>query len=119
MTASISTASPTVPDSRRSDLILYMAIAFILSWASWFAAIGLGGSAMTAPTVLPYLFGAFGPVIGALVIRIRRARRGEPLPNTRSGSGARPCSGRRCCWYWPRRPCCRARCWRKRGVAPR
>ncbi|MDJ1136966.1 CPBP family intramembrane glutamic endopeptidase, partial [Streptomyces iconiensis] len=66
--------------SHRSELILFMALAFLVSWASWFAAIGIGGSAMTAPTVLPYLFGAFGPLIAALVIRIRRVRRGEPVP---------------------------------------
>jgi membrane protease YdiL (CAAX protease family) len=71
---------PASPRGYRGDLILFMAIAFILSWACWFTAVGLGGSAMTAPTVLPYLFGAFGPLVGALVIRIRRVRRGEPVP---------------------------------------
>lgn len=75
-----SDASSTLPGRRRSDLILFMTIAFVLSWASWFVAMALGGPAMTAPTILPYLFGAFGPLIGALVIRIRRARRGEPVP---------------------------------------
>ncbi|MCQ8195155.1 CPBP family glutamic-type intramembrane protease [Streptomyces rugosispiralis] len=57
-----------------------MVIAFGVSWASWFTAVGLGGSATQTPTVLPYLFGAFGPLIGALVIRVRRGRRGEPAP---------------------------------------
>jgi membrane protease YdiL (CAAX protease family) len=80
MPTSLTMTTGAVPHSSRSDLILFMAIAFILSWASWFTAVGLGGSAMTAPTVLPYLFGAFGPLIGALVIRIRRARRGESAP---------------------------------------
>ncbi|MER7790399.1 CPBP family intramembrane glutamic endopeptidase [Streptomyces sp. NPDC097640] len=73
-------APAAAPNSRRNDLILFMAIAFTVSWASWFTAIGLGGSAMKAPTVLPYLFGAFGPLVGALVIRVRRVRRGEPVP---------------------------------------
>ncbi|MFE2675929.1 CPBP family intramembrane glutamic endopeptidase [Streptomyces hygroscopicus] len=73
-------ATPATPDSRRGDLILFMAIAFVVSWASWFTAVGLGGSATSAPTAAPYLFGAFGPLIGALVIRVRRARRGEPAP---------------------------------------
>ncbi|MEU9190844.1 type II CAAX endopeptidase family protein [Streptomyces sp. NPDC048484] len=68
------------PDSRRTDLILFMAITFALSWASWFVAIGLGGSAMSSPVALPYVFGAFGPLVGALVIRVRRGRRGEPAP---------------------------------------
>ncbi|WP_078840830.1 CPBP family intramembrane glutamic endopeptidase [Streptomyces antioxidans] len=57
-----------------------MVIAFGVSWASWFTAVGLGGSVKQAPTVLPFLFGAFGPLIGALVIRVRRGRRGEPAP---------------------------------------
>ncbi|EHR63677.1 CPBP family intramembrane glutamic endopeptidase [Saccharomonospora cyanea] len=64
----------------RSDLVLFTAIAFGVSWASWGAAIGMGGPAMNPPTVLPYLFGAFGPLVAALVIRIRRGRRGEPAP---------------------------------------
>ncbi|MGY1436753.1 CPBP family intramembrane glutamic endopeptidase [Streptomyces reniochalinae] len=64
----------------RGDLGLFVALAFGLSWASWGAAMGLGGSAMTPPTALPYLFGAFGPLIAALVVRVRRRRRGEPVP---------------------------------------
>ncbi|MFG2584492.1 CPBP family intramembrane glutamic endopeptidase [Streptomyces malaysiensis] len=79
-TSPTSFAAPSPPDRRRSDLILFMAIAFGVSWASWSTAIGLGGSATQAPTALPYLFGAFGPLIGALVIRVRRGRRGEPAP---------------------------------------
>ncbi|MER8162172.1 CPBP family intramembrane glutamic endopeptidase [Streptomyces sp. NPDC094472] len=75
-----SPVSPAAPDSRRGDLIPFMAIAFALSWAAWFTAIGLGGSATSPPTALPYPFGAFGPLIGALVIRVRRGRRGEPAP---------------------------------------
>ena len=35
---------------------------------------------MTSPTVIPYLLGGFGPVIGAIVIRARRARRRQPAP---------------------------------------
>ncbi|CDR08649.1 CPBP family intramembrane glutamic endopeptidase [Streptomyces iranensis] len=73
-------AALPAPDRHRSDLILFMVIAFGVSWASWFTAVGLGGSATQTPTVLPYLFGAFGPLIGALVIRVRRGRRGEPAP---------------------------------------
>ncbi|WAP56976.1 CPBP family intramembrane glutamic endopeptidase [Streptomyces sp. S465] len=73
-------ATPSVPDRRRSDLILFMAIAFGVSWVSWSAAIGIGGEAMKSPAALPYLVGAFGPLTGALVIRVRRRRRGEPVP---------------------------------------
>jgi membrane protease YdiL (CAAX protease family) len=80
MTTSTPPAPPAVRDGHRSDLILFMALAFALSWASWFAAIGLGGEAMAPPTVLPYLLGAFGPLVAALVVRIRRVRRGEPVP---------------------------------------
>ncbi|MEW2356898.1 type II CAAX endopeptidase family protein [Spirillospora sp. NPDC029432] len=68
------------PGRSRHDLLLFMALAFVLSWGSWLAAMATGGTAMTAPTVLPYIFGAFGPLIAALVVRIRRARRGEPAP---------------------------------------
>ncbi|RFU88176.1 CPBP family intramembrane metalloprotease [Streptomyces triticagri] len=58
-----------------------MAIAFGTSWACWGAAIALGGSASAGtPTYVPFLLGAFGPLIGALVIRVRRGRRGEPVP---------------------------------------
>jgi membrane protease YdiL (CAAX protease family) len=39
-----------------------------------------GGSAKHAPTVVPYLLGGFGPVFGAIAVRIRRARRGLPAP---------------------------------------
>ncbi len=31
-------------------------------------------------TVVPYVLGGFGPVIGAIVVRVRRARRREPVP---------------------------------------
>lgn len=76
-----SAAPPAPPRTGyRGDLVLFMAVTFGLSWASWFVAAGLGGEAMKPPTALPYLFGAFGPLIGALVIRIRRRRRGEPVP---------------------------------------
>ncbi|WP_329088570.1 MULTISPECIES: CPBP family intramembrane glutamic endopeptidase [unclassified Streptosporangium] len=35
---------------------------------------------MSFPTVIPHLLAGFGPMIGAIVIRARRARRGEPVP---------------------------------------
>ncbi|MFD9169947.1 CAAX amino terminal protease self- immunity [Streptomyces sp. ADI98-12] len=71
----------TAPGRRRGDLILFMAIAFGVSWACWGTAIGLGGPATPdSPTYLPFLLGAFGPLVGALVIRVRRTRRGEPVP---------------------------------------
>ncbi|RLV80193.1 hypothetical protein D3C57_117450 [Streptomyces rapamycinicus NRRL 5491] len=79
-TPSAPSTALSAPNRHRSDLTLFMVIAFGVSWASWFTAVGLGGSATQAPTVLPYLFGAFGPLIGALVIRVRRGRRGEPAP---------------------------------------
>ncbi|QKG23019.1 CPBP family intramembrane glutamic endopeptidase [Actinomadura verrucosospora] len=66
----------------RRDLIIYLAIAFGLAWASWAAAIALGGSVedQGSPAYQPYVLGAFSPLIGALVIRVRRRRRGEPAP---------------------------------------
>ncbi|MEO3855604.1 hypothetical protein [Acrocarpospora sp. B8E8] len=35
---------------------------------------------MSFPTVIPYLLGGFGPVIGAIVIRARRARLRQSVP---------------------------------------
>ncbi|QKW40192.1 CPBP family intramembrane metalloprotease [Actinomadura sp. NAK00032] len=56
-----------------------MAIAFTASWAAWAAAIGL--SASSSPlTGAFHMLGAFGPLLGALVIRVRRGRRGRPVP---------------------------------------
>ncbi|MBQ0868166.1 CPBP family intramembrane metalloprotease [Streptomyces sp. A73] len=58
-----------------------MVITFGVSWACWGTAIGLGGPATPGtPTYTPFLLGAFGPLTGALVIRVRRKRRGEPVP---------------------------------------
>lgn len=73
-------AAPVGPGSYRNDLILFMAIAFGVSWACWFTAAGLGGASTEPPTALFFLLGAFGPLAGALTIRIRRTRRGEPVP---------------------------------------
>ncbi|SOD63172.1 Membrane protease YdiL, CAAX protease family [Streptomyces zhaozhouensis] len=74
-------ANPAGPRGYRADLILFMAISFGVSWACWGTAIGFGGEAEAGtPTYLPFLLGAFGPLIGALVLRVRRRRRGEPVP---------------------------------------
>ncbi|QFG27229.1 CPBP family intramembrane metalloprotease [Actinomadura sp. WMMB 499] len=54
-----------------------MTIAFVMSWAAWAVAIALGDA--PAATAFHGL-GAFGPLAGALVIRRRRTRRGEPVP---------------------------------------
>ncbi|MEU4653393.1 CPBP family intramembrane glutamic endopeptidase [Streptomyces sp. NPDC023723] len=73
--------TPTTPDRRRADLTLFMVIAFAVSWGCWAAAMAIGGPAKNGePSYVPFLLGAFGPLIGALVIRIRRRRRGEPVP---------------------------------------
>ncbi|WP_030228523.1 CPBP family intramembrane glutamic endopeptidase [Actinoalloteichus caeruleus] len=74
----MSTSPSTSP--YRGDLVLFMAISFVVSWASWGVAIAMGGPAVNPPAVLPHLFGAFGPSIAALVIRIRRGRRREAVP---------------------------------------
>ncbi|MER7015587.1 type II CAAX endopeptidase family protein [Saccharopolyspora sp. NPDC000359] len=73
-------STPRAAGRYRGDLLLFMALAFTVSWASWFTAIGLGGSAMAPPAVVPYLLGAFGPLVAALVVRVRRGLRGEPVP---------------------------------------
>ena len=110
----------TTTTKYRGDLILFMIIAFAVSWGAWFTATALGGAAPDSPGFAPYVLGAFGPLIGAAVIRLRRAKRGEPAPDhavrfRRSvlvrtplllvlGSAAATSSGRRCCWCWGRRP---------------
>ncbi|MBA0053958.1 CPBP family intramembrane metalloprotease [Streptomyces sp. AJS327] len=66
-----------------------MSLAFGLSWASWCTAIALGGDATAGPTALPFLFGAFGPLLAALAVRVRRTRRGEPVPHTVVRTGRR------------------------------
>ncbi|MFC4588004.1 CPBP family intramembrane glutamic endopeptidase [Sphaerisporangium corydalis] len=68
------------PVRQRSGLALFFAVTFTWTWAFWLVAISLGGPAMTSPTVIPYLLGGFGPVIGAIVVRVRRARRRQPAP---------------------------------------
>lgn len=70
-------AKPPASGTFRSDLTLFAAIAFAMSWAAWAAAIALGDAA--AATAF-HALGAFGPLAGALAIRIRRRRRGEPVP---------------------------------------
>ncbi|MFG1928504.1 CPBP family intramembrane glutamic endopeptidase [Cryptosporangium sp. NPDC048952] len=59
---------------------LFFTVAFGTTWACWLTAIALGGSPTSLPTAIPYLLGGFGPVYGAIAVRIRRGRRGEPVP---------------------------------------
>jgi membrane protease YdiL (CAAX protease family) len=68
------------PVRRKSGLALFWAVTFTTSWAFWLVAILLGGPPMSSPTAIPYLLGGFGPVIAAIVLRVRRARRREPAP---------------------------------------
>ncbi|MEU4833599.1 type II CAAX endopeptidase family protein [Streptosporangium sp. NPDC023615] len=71
----------TAPPARRQNgLALFWIVTFVTSWASWLTAIMLGGSAMSFPTVVPHLLAGFGPMIGAIVMRARRARRRQPAP---------------------------------------
>jgi uncharacterized protein len=80
-TASTTSTAPPTPSHRyRADLALFMVIAFAVSWLSWGAAIALGGTETNDAANAPFMLGAFGPLIGALVIRVRRRRRGEPVP---------------------------------------
>jgi membrane protease YdiL (CAAX protease family) len=68
------------PVQQKSGLVFFWAVTFTTSWASWLVAILLGGPPTSSPTVIPYLLGGFGPVIGAIAVRVRRARRREPAP---------------------------------------
>jgi membrane protease YdiL (CAAX protease family) len=76
------------------DLTLFFAVTFMVSWGTWHAAIKVGGSAMTWPTVLLYILGALGPSVGALAVRVRRGRRPAPEYAVRS-------RGRRLVWVVP------------------
>ncbi|MEA5362421.1 type II CAAX endopeptidase family protein [Amycolatopsis sp., V23-08] len=70
----------TSPVRRKTGLPLFWAVTFTTSWACWLVAILLGGSPLSSPTAIPYLIGGFGPVVGAIVLRVRRARRHEDAP---------------------------------------
>ncbi|MEU8709443.1 CPBP family intramembrane glutamic endopeptidase [Streptomyces sp. NPDC048565] len=72
--------APAAPGRYRRDLILFLGIAFLASWLAWGIAMWAGGKSTEAPANLPYTLGAFGPLIAALVIRVLRRRRGEPVP---------------------------------------
>ena len=72
--------APGPADSRSTGLVLFMAVSFATSWALWALAMALDGSATEPPAMGPYVLGAFGPLFGALAVRIRRRRRGEPVP---------------------------------------
>ena len=73
-------ASAAPPSDTRRSLLLFLAVTFITSWGFWLIAMKTGGSAKHAPTIVPYLLGGFGPVFGAIAVRVRRARRGLPAP---------------------------------------
>lgn len=74
------TSSALAPGHYRNDLTLFLGIAFATSWLAWGMAMVLGGESTEPPANLPYTLGAFGPLAGALVIRIRRRRRGGAVP---------------------------------------
>jgi membrane protease YdiL (CAAX protease family) len=71
----------TVTLSRQNTgLALFWTVTFVVTWAFWGVAIALGGPPTSSPTVVPFLLGGFGPVFGAIAVRIRRARLGQPVP---------------------------------------
>ncbi|MFJ9027659.1 lysostaphin resistance A-like protein [Streptomyces sp. NPDC102274] len=76
---------------RPGGLALFFAVTFATTWAFWLTAIALGGSPTSSPTAVPFLLGGFGPVFGAIAVRVRRTRRGEPVParTVRFRQGAR------------------------------
>jgi membrane protease YdiL (CAAX protease family) len=63
------------PVRRRSGLALFWAVTFSTTLACWLTAIAIGGEPTSFPTAIPYLLGGFGPVYGAIAVRILRARR--------------------------------------------
>jgi membrane protease YdiL (CAAX protease family) len=66
----------STPARKHNSLGIFFTVTFATSWACWLIAIAMGGSPMKSPAAIPYLLGAFGPTIGAIVIRLRR----EPTP---------------------------------------
>lgn len=68
------------PIRQKSGLALYFTVTFAASWAFWLIAIVIGGPAMSFPTMIPYLLGAFGPSIGAIAVRVARRLRHGPVP---------------------------------------
>ncbi|GIG87806.1 CPBP family intramembrane glutamic endopeptidase [Plantactinospora endophytica] len=79
------------PARRDGGLTIFWVVTFTWTFVLWLVAIALDGSATTSPTVIPFLLGGFGPVIGAIVVRVRRSRRREPVPThtVRTRLGAR------------------------------
>jgi membrane protease YdiL (CAAX protease family) len=68
------------PVRQHSGLAIFWAVTFAWTFVFWITAITLGGSPTSSPTAVPYLLGGFGPVVGAIVLRVRRSRRREPIP---------------------------------------
>ncbi len=68
------------PVRRSSGLALFWTVTFTTTLALWLTAIAIGGEPTSFPTAIPYLLGGFGPVYGAIAVRILRARRREPVP---------------------------------------
>jgi membrane protease YdiL (CAAX protease family) len=73
----VTTATPL---RQKSGLALFWAVTFTTTWAFWAIAIALGGPPTSSPTVVPYLLGGFGPVFGAIAVRVRRARLRQSVP---------------------------------------
>ncbi|WP_426513523.1 CPBP family intramembrane glutamic endopeptidase [Dactylosporangium sp. McL0621] len=72
----MTTATPPRP----GGLGLFWAVTFATTWTCWLGAIAIGGTPTSFPTAVPYLLGGFGPVFGAIAVRLRRTRRLEPVP---------------------------------------
>jgi uncharacterized protein len=74
----------TTPARQKTDLTVFWTVTFTTTWAFWLTAIAMGGSPTSSPTVLPYLLGGFGPVFGAIVVRIRRGHHPAPAHTVRT-----------------------------------
>ncbi|MFJ9381673.1 CPBP family intramembrane glutamic endopeptidase [Streptomyces sp. NPDC101455] len=85
------------PIRHKGSLAVFGAVTFTTSWGFWLIAIALGGSVKNSPSVIPYVLGGFGPVFGAIVVRVRRGRRGEPVP----ARTVRLRLSTRLCWVLP------------------
>lgn len=61
-------------------LATFFVVTFVTTWSLWSVVVALGEPPTSFPAVIPFLIGGFGPVFGAIAVRVQRRRTGEPVP---------------------------------------
>jgi uncharacterized protein len=73
----------------RREILAFFVLTFAISWSAWSVAIALGGE-FTSSEVLPYfLFGGFGPLLAAAILRLIWKREPRIEPTVRQPLGRR------------------------------